>query len=993
MDHGRVATNPKYSVPELKPVALRRQRLLDLLYENIDQPLQLVCAPAGYGKTTVLADFARDTDLSVCWYSVDELDSDPFSFLRHIGEAIESRFPGLSDLRADTQSSTPLGLTWQVVATALLDRLQRDIPEFFILIIDDFHIISGNPEVGEAADLLIRRLPDNCRLIVSAREIPQVASIPRLVSQRKVAGLGSAELRFSADEIRALLKTNFDLEVTAAEAHRLQDESEGWITSVLLTTHSLWKGLFSEVMLERGRRGLLFEYIVAEVFSQQTQRIQEFLLSTSVCSRFDASLCEALTDVDAAGTLREIETKNLFISRLGVSQPWYVYHHLLRDFLRNKLKSESPARYLSLSAKAGDYHLSIGERRTAIQYFIQGEEFERGLDLVEEQAESMAHEGLWETLGNWLEQIPAEHLSEKPGVLLYLSRFFQLRGKNDEAIEHLIDAIDAFRRDGERALEARALMARSVSLRYKGAYQMAIRDARAALKLAREYCTVGEEADAHNSLGTAYAQQGRFRRAEGEFKAALTRYQDQGNLFQLSEINDRLGSVYSELGDAAKAVTHYEVARQGWRKLGNQRKLAVTLNNMAVLYFQQARFEMAEPLARESIEIAQSVNSLRDEAYATTTLADSKRECGEHAAALKSYEKSLILARECMETHLVVYGLVGLAETLRLTGDNQKARSSLSEALVIATEQNQDFEMGLGLTTQGIIEYSEGRYEEGEATLTQAYELLEQTGHKTALARACLHLAQVLFLSKKHVGALELTHKVAQICEELGHERFLLGDAGQVYLLVQYASSSGKSKKFFERIAAQLSSEVTQSTSPRLSSVVQSTGPTIAAPTLGVTTLGSLTIEMDENVIASAAWGSAKAREMFLFMLSLRRPLHKEKIVEALWPDIPVTKANSNFHSTLYRVRKALYPNCVYRDGETYALNAEWSYRSDADEFARLLDGADNLPENAREREELLGRACDLYKGPFLEEIESGWCIDVKGGVKTYQRGGAKLYH
>jgi two-component SAPR family response regulator len=135
-----------------------------------------------------------------------------------------------------------------------------------------------------------------------------------------------------------------------------------------------------------------------------------------------------------------------------------------------------------------------------------------------------------------------------------------------------------------------------------------------------------------------------------------------------------------------------------------------------------------------------------------------------------------------------------------------------------------------------------------------------------------------------------------------------------------------------------------------------------------------LRIGLDGKPIPTAAWGSAKAREMFLFMLYKRLPLHKEKIVEALWPEISSSKANSNFHSTLYRMRAALYPNCVDRDGENYQLNSSWSYWLDAHQFQRLLEQADRLAEDAPEKENILANAIDLYRGPFLEDLDSEWC-------------------
>ena len=973
-DTARTGDGLRFSVPSPRTDPLRRQRLIDFLYENIDHPLQLVCAPAGYGKTTLLADFAHDAELKVCWYTVDEVDSDPRSFIGNLSEAIRSRFPSLQGPGSPTSSDL---IGWQAALTGLVTWIGERVPEYFILIVDDFHEISRNPAINEALDLLLQRLPDNCRLIISSREIPQLASLPKLISERKVAGVGAMELRFTPDEIRDLLKVNFELDVTLEEAHRLHDESEGWITSILLTTHSLWKGLLREVLVDRGRNTLLFEYIATEVFAQQPVETRRFLLTTSVCNKFDAELANVLVDSDGAGAiLEEIESKNLFMTRLGGTHPWYQYHHLFRDYLREKMSRDDPTRFLLLNARAAEYFQALGDLRQAIYYYIQGSEFERALEILEGLAEPLSHEGLWDTLGNWIERIPEEHRSKRPGLMLYFARVQQLRGRNDDAIRLLNDSIGRFREEGDRLQEAKALMRRSYSLRNKGAYQMAIRDARAGLALAREAGSMIDQADGHSALGTAFGQQGKFGRAETELKAASNKYQQQGSLYQLSEVNDRLGTVYNETGDFSKAAHHFEQARQGWQKLGNQRELSVTLNNMAFLNYQQAQLEDAESLARESVNLAQSAACPREQAYALMTLADAQRERGEYSDALSSCQQSLSLARQLMETHLVGYGSVALGETYRLMGESDRARTVLNESLASAVEAGQEYERGLAQTSLGVIEYEDRSYEKAEATLKEASEALATSGQRWALARARLHLAQALFLSKKYPEALEQMDLIAQLCAELGQTGFLAHQARDMQMLVQYASSRGKARDFFAHLAQQLNSEAPATEEAVEQIVAQSQPP--KNPQVDVATLGGLQISLDGVAVLNNAWGSAKAREMFLLMLYKALPLHKEKIVEWLWPDISASKANSNFHSTLYRVHRALYPSCVERDGELYQLNRTWTYRWDALEFEQHINEAKTLPEDSPERDRLLEAAVDLYRGPFLEELDAEWCDEVR---------------
>ena len=512
---------------------------------------------------------------------------------------------------------------------------------------------------------------------------------------------------------------------------------------------------------------------------------------------------------------------------------------------------------------------------------------------------------------------------------------------------------------------------------------MAIRDGRAALRLAQKHGTAMDQANARSHLGSAFAQQGNFHRAEREFRAAAKVYQRAGDLYQLSEINKRLGTIYSNIGDPAKAATHLEQARQGWQKLGNQVQLSLTLNNMAVMYYQQGRYETAESLARESLSLApQASSSPRREAYTQITLADIQRDQGKYAESIASCQRGMQLAKKCMETHLVCYGLICNGETHRLAGDSETARALLLEASELGRQGDQPFELGLGLTSLGIIEYEERHYHDSEVLLTEACQVLSQSGHKWALTKSRLHLAQCHFLSKRYAKARDQMESVARLCGELGYDRFLLPEGRRALLLIEYAAKRCENKDFFARLSEQINREAASKPAGALAPVNPTLTRAAASPRLEVFTLGSLNILLDGHPILNTAWVSSKAREMFLFLLYKGASVPKDKIVESLWPEISSSKVNSNFHSTLYRLRAALFPNCVDHDGELYRLNPHMTYWSDTVEFQGLLSEAGQLPEDSPQRESLLDSAVKLYRGPFSEETDTDWSNELRTNLE-----------
>jgi len=797
---------------------------------------------------------------------------------------------------------------WRATVSTFVESVTGSVGEYFVLVIDDFHILGANKAIVDMVDRLVQRAPENMCLVLSTRETPQFPSLPRLISHRKVSGLGKEELRFTAEEIRQVLADNFDHEVTLQEAAKLEADSEGWITAIVLTSQPLWQGLFKEMLTSKGEHSLIFQYLASEVFARQSQEMRSFLLRTAVCGEFDLDLATVVSGSEKpAQFIEQVESRGLFLNRLSGEGTWYRYHHLFRDYLRQRFLEDDHTGLRDTHLAVAKHYEGLQRPQEAVRHYISAGDHRKALELLDRNAEVLAEEGLWENLGNWIAEIPEELRMERPHLLLHLSGAMRRWGKSDEAIRLLNKAIEVFGSSGAKsaanpAQEARALMSRSVALGRKGAYQMALRDARRAQELVEHEGSVEARAETRANLGTAYAQQGKFPRAAKELKLALGGFQELGSLFHVSQVNGSLGSVYSLLGDSAMAVTHFENARQGWRELGNGEQLSVTLNNMAVLYNLQGQYDRAEALAQEAVTLAVKHAGPRDEGYAHMSLADIYRDKGDLDGAEKAYNRAMELARECIEPPLVTVGLIGVAETHRLSGRPDLANSSIDEAIAMATQLNQPYELGLSYVTQGILSYESQDFEEATRLLRQAVDVLTPLKQRRALARAQLHLGQALFLRRKYTDALSSLATVARVCEEMGGARFLMGELLRTPLMIQYAASRGSDKEFFKKLSVEINKHAVVHEGDDDTGASQATSPALvaAAPSVEASAFGAVQVTLDGARIPGTAWGSAKAREMFFYFLVRSQPLAKGKIIEGLWPEISPAKANSNFHSTLY---------------------------------------------------------------------------------------------
>jgi len=218
----------KVLVPRRREDVIRRQRLIDLLHDRIHLRLEVVSAPAGYGKTTLLVDFANDLEIPVCWYSLDTSDQDPRLLLEGILASIRFHF---SDFGQLTQSRL---LTVEDVAReapqlvgTLTGEIYVAVPDYFVLVLEDYHFVEDSDAAKRILDLFVDHVPDNCHIIISSRTSVELPAIFSLTFQRRATSLGTSHLSFTPMEVKELLATHYGLQLSNAEVDKLATDTEG----------------------------------------------------------------------------------------------------------------------------------------------------------------------------------------------------------------------------------------------------------------------------------------------------------------------------------------------------------------------------------------------------------------------------------------------------------------------------------------------------------------------------------------------------------------------------------------------------------------------------------------------------------------------------------------------------------------------------------------------------------------------------------------------
>jgi LuxR family maltose regulon positive regulatory protein len=428
-----------------------RPRLSERLDRGAESTLTLVSAPAGFGKTTLLAEWlagwlaAPAGARAAAWLSLDPSDNHPPTFWTYLLAALRTAVPGVgAGALALLRASRPPPI--EAVLATLLNELGA-VPDDVVLVLDDFHVIDA-PEVEGGIVFLLDHLPPRVHLVLAGRADPALP-LARLRARGELAEIRAADLRFTPDEAAAYLKDTMGLDLAAPVVAALEGRTEGWIAALQLAALSLQgrEGVAGFVAGFAGDDRYVVDYLVEEVLQRQPEPVRRFLLSTAVLDRLSGPLCDAVTGEDnGKAMLERLDRANLFVVPLDDHRRWYRYHHLFADVLRVRLADEQPDRVPDLHRRASGWHQRHGEPSEAIRHALAGSDFERAADLVELAAPEMRRTRQEAVLLGWHKALPAELYRSRPVLSLGYVGALLACGE--------LGGVEARLRDAERWLDA-----------------------------------------------------------------------------------------------------------------------------------------------------------------------------------------------------------------------------------------------------------------------------------------------------------------------------------------------------------------------------------------------------------------------------------------------------------------------------------------------------------------------------------------------------------
>ncbi|HEY3136910.1 MAG TPA: BTAD domain-containing putative transcriptional regulator [Blastocatellia bacterium] len=992
--------------PRLGRRVVPRARLLERLRAFLDRPATIICADAGCGKTTLVADFVRSSGLPFTWYQIDRSDLDLAVFFGYLVYGIRTICPDFGEvvLRYMSESEELSSKTDQLV-DALVNEISEQIDKKFIVVLDDYHHVDASKPIAAAVDRLIQYAPDVLHVIFTTRTMPNL-SITRLRSKGMIGTLGRQELSFTREEVEQLLNQNAHSQLGDDLIKQVCERTRGWATGVQLIVQAFERlnengegtgrsprpgasGFFE--MLKHSEQEI-FDYFAEEVLEQEAPETQDALLKLSLFTRIDHAAASCVLPVERAyQLLASFQRSNLFISQIEDEIDSYSFHPMFRRFLRRRLRSGiGEAGMHALENQYADHLMKLGKWQRAGLMYADARNTEAMARILVDRGRELLDAGMFEIVKRGYDAVGGGAPEIHPEIQRLRAHIARIEGDLDLA-ERLFGkaAAGAHNMNDTRCYASASHGLASVYIQ-RGEPARAFNLAAEALAKApsddlelRARCehTIG------NCQFLASVATGDFAEAINTWRRAAKLAKEAGKDSLAQIISHNIGMPYAFTGDFARAREWFLQLVDGEARRVPLPQQALAYCNLARADFALGDFDGCERQLERAFEVCRLFNLTLERAEAHEIAGNLHRERKEPGLAREHYFKAeehyrdagmQLESRELPDEQL---------KLLIVEGKLSKARDAAEGLLSKRARLGRGFPLARARMLLGQV-MLESRVGNSRELLAEAL-----SGFNACRANAWIAAARFLLARAEFsAGNLEacVTHitEALRISKELNYSHLVQVESQRAPEVFQLALARGIDAEYLQSLGIKAeavtgrAADETIVPRPLIGQLARSISPGREID-LTINMLGSVEVFREQRrELARDAWSLSRALRIFCFIVSRHnRRATKDGIVETFWPDAALEEIEKNFWPTISTIRRALNSNqeikknfIRYRES-AYYLDPEFNYFVDTEEFERLI----TLARECRREGNTEGfasaahKAVELYRGEFLEDIYDNW--------------------
>jgi len=970
----------KIQVPQLRGKILARRRILGPLLANRDKKLITVCADAGYGKTTLLAQFCAELDDAFVYYTLDQSDNDLATFVNYLLEGMQRSFHGFGDRTRQAVRQTRYV---NIVLGTLINEFVQKIPDDFYLILDDHHHLEQNLEIAHAVEYLVKHAPANFHLIIASRATASLR-LTHYLAKQELYQVDRNALRFNLKEIQALLKEVYGLKVPDVDIARIERHTEGWITGIQLILQKIRDAggeKTSETLngyLSSGEE--LFNYFAEEVFEHQPREIQDFLIKTSILELLNPEICNYLLGIrKAESLLHYLEAEHVFIARVGDD---FRYHPIFQEFLTKKLKGYYPQKLVrSLNNNLGAYFRDNRDYSAAVNHYLAAENYAHAAKVIEKNYHYWRATGNFSAFINFVKRFPESITDRFPHLLLLAGKYYLYLGKNSEVLKitrklvirfgkernyegiaqvhylngyvHLLqmnqrravsDMNRAYRYAEKIKPKTRLeiLIALGIIYRIYDRYQESEQNLAAALKLARRMRDPGDEINVLKNYGYLYWAMSDYQRADETFNDLFLKFSE-------DRIPVDFGKLYT---DAAFVALNNHNLGKSLYYLGCAEKIAEQYNDQRTLMF------------------------------SIFYRADLYKYQGENRKAIANYERVLEMNREFNERFLDFYSRLYLSNIHIRLGELLTARNLLNKVDTrLLPKDSPQINIDYFLV-RGALEIADGNYAEARTLLDRARRVAKRIGNPYHIMAAEYARARYYLKTGRGAEARDCMDRVLADAQKNRYEGFLIDEGRWDLSLIEIGLRPGPNHNYLLNILGEINTDAARILLARQQ--IKKGIYDIAG-----NFFGPLEVRNSRNKSITPHWRTKKGKALFVFLI-INQPTGctKDQLIDAFWPDKDLREAAHSLQVEISSLRSILNDlsnteienkGIINFKNQKYFLDQRFLVRTDVQEFDDLVREAEVA--EGRHQEEAMGlyrRALEVYRGDFGLDIVDEWCESIR---------------